>query len=116
MTIYVVLFVDLFFIFTNELFTYLLDWSLIRMSLTTSGILISSMNDFKIRRAAAWSAVKKLSSIWKLIAISNHLKILRLFNNLVISILLYNATTWTMNKTLATQVTLVGTMFLIKGC
>ena len=46
------------------------------------------MNDFKLRRAAAWSA-----------GISNHLKI-RLFNCFVVSILLYNTTTWTMNKTL----------------
>jgi hypothetical protein len=34
--------------------------------------LISSLNDFKIRRAAAWSAIKKLNNIWKSKAISNH--------------------------------------------
>ena len=66
--------------------------------------LISSMNDFKIRRAAAWSAIKKLNNIWKSTAITNHLKI-RLFNCLVVSILLYNATTWTMNKTLTKALT-----------
>ncbi len=66
--------------------------------------LLSSMNDFKLRRNAAWSAIKRLNGIWKSTAISNHLKI-RLFNCLVVSILLYNATTWTMNKTLTKALT-----------
>jgi hypothetical protein len=67
-------------------------------------LLLSSMNDFKLRRAAVWSAIKRLNGIWKSTAISNHLKI-RLFNCLVVSILLYNATTWTMNKTLTNALT-----------
>ena len=63
------------------------------------------MNDFKLRRAAAWLAIKRLNGIWKKsTAKSNHLKI-RLFNCLVVSILLYNATTWTMNKTLTNALT-----------
>ena len=67
--------------------------------------LLSSMNDFKLRHAAAWSAIiRRLIGIWKSIAISNHLKI-RLFNCLVVLILLYNATTWTMNKTLTKALT-----------
>ena len=67
--------------------------------------LLSSMNDFKLRHAAAWSAIiRRLIGIWKSIAISNHLKI-RLYNCLVVLILLYNATTWTMNKTLTKAIT-----------
>jgi hypothetical protein len=61
--------------------------------------LLNPINDFKIRRAAAWSAIKRLNRIWKSNNISIPLKI-RLFNCLVVSILLYNAVTWTMNKTL----------------
>jgi hypothetical protein len=66
--------------------------------------LLSSMNDFKLRRKAAWSAIKRLNGIWKSTAISNLLKI-RLFNCLVVSILLYYATTWTMNKNLTKALT-----------
>ena len=66
--------------------------------------LLSSMTDFKLRRTAAWSAIKRLNGIWKASAISNQLKI-RLFNCLVVSILLYNATTWIMNKTLSKALT-----------
>ena len=61
--------------------------------------LLNPINDFKIRRTAAWSAIKRLNRLWKSKNISIPLKI-RLFNCLVVSILLYNAVTWTMNKTL----------------
>ena len=66
--------------------------------------LISSMNDFKTRRAAAWSAIRRLNRIWTSTALSTYIK-LRLFNSLVVSILLYNAVTWTMNKTLTKALT-----------
>jgi hypothetical protein len=45
-----------------------------------------------------------LQAPYLFVLISNHLKI-RLFNCLVVSILLYNATTWTMNKTLTNALT-----------
>ena len=61
--------------------------------------LLNPINGFKIRRAAAWSAIKRLNRIWKSNNISILLKI-RLFNCLVVSILLYNAVTWITNKTL----------------
>jgi hypothetical protein len=62
--------------------------------------LLDSINDFKMRRAAAWSAIKRLlNRIWKSNNISIPLNIRLFFNCLVVSILLYNAVTWTMNKT-----------------
>eukprot|EP01036_Dinobryon_divergens_P035804 gene35804-46463_t len=44
--------------------------------------LLSSLNDFKARLAAAWSAIKRLNRIWTSTAISTSLN-LRLFNSLV---------------------------------
>ena len=61
--------------------------------------LLSSSRDFKTKRAQAWVAAKRLNKLWRSTILSDSLK-LRLFNSLVVSILLYNATTWTVNKTL----------------
>ena len=66
--------------------------------------LVSSMHDFKTRRAAVWSAIRRLNRIWTSTALFTYIK-LRLFNSLVVSILLYNAVTWTMNKTLTKALT-----------
>jgi hypothetical protein len=49
--------------------------------------------------ASAWSAAKKLNRIWKNKILPKETK-LKIFDALVVSISLYNATTWTMNKTL----------------
>jgi hypothetical protein len=54
--------------------------------------LISSTNDFKVRRAAAWDAMKILHRLWNLSVLTAKTK-LQLFNTLIVSILLYNATT-----------------------
>eukprot|EP01035_Chromulina_nebulosa_P062217 gene62217-85088_t len=56
------------------------------------------------RRAAALSAIRRLNRIWTSTALSTYIK-LRLFNSLVVSILLYTAVTWNMNKTLAKALT-----------
>jgi hypothetical protein len=64
--------------------------------------LLNSTNDFKIRKGAAWSACKQLNRIWRSDYLDDKLK-LNLFKALVESILLYNATTWTITKTLAKQ-------------
>jgi hypothetical protein len=65
--------------------------------------LVSSMNDFKVRLASAWSAITKLNKIWRSNFLEDSTKI-NLFNTLIISIYLYNATTWTVNKTLANKI------------
>ena len=68
----------------------------------------SSLHDFKARQAAAWTAIRRLNRIST--ALSTQLK-LRLFDSLVVSILLYIATTWTMNKTLSKALTSGITVF-----
>ena len=54
-----------------------------------------SHKDFKIRRDLAWKAHKKLFRIWKSKTITREVKI-NIFRATVESVLLYNATTWTM--------------------
>ena len=61
--------------------------------------ILNTESDFKVRIANAWSAARKLNRIWKNKILPRDIK-LRVFDALVLSILLYNATTWTMNKTL----------------
>jgi len=65
--------------------------------------LVSSVNDFKIRLASAWSAIIKLNKIWRNPNLNDNTK-LNLFNTLILSIYLYNATTWTVNKTLSKRI------------
>ena len=59
----------------------------------------SSIKDFLVRKALAWSAITRLNRIWKSTVLHRKTKF-NLFTALVESILLYNATTWTMDKTL----------------
>ena len=61
--------------------------------------LMDCSKDFEVRKALAWNAAIKLVKIWK----NNHIKEeikYNLFRACVESTLLYNATTWTMTKTL----------------
>ena len=60
--------------------------------------LASSSTDLNIRIAQAWSAHNKLDKVWKS-TLTRNMKI-RLFQSLVLSILLYGAETWTLTKTL----------------
>ena len=57
--------------------------------------LLNSTTDFKIRRDLAWTAIKKLFRVWRSNFISREVKI-SLFLATIESVLLYNATTWTM--------------------
>ena len=57
-------------------------------------------NDFKIRKAAAWAAAKNLNRLWRSKILDDKIKF-NLFQTLVVSILLYNAVTWTVNITLS---------------
>ena len=59
--------------------------------------LLSSRKDFTIRRDLAWKAHKKLFRIWKSKTITRNVKI-NIFRATVESVLLYNATTWTMTE------------------
>jgi hypothetical protein len=61
--------------------------------------LLNSLTDFQIRRDLAWKAAINLFRVWKSIYISREVKI-NLFQATVESVLLYNATTWTMTTTL----------------
>ena len=61
--------------------------------------LLNSTKDFLVRKALAWSAITRLNRIWKSAVLHRKSK-LNLFTALIESILLYNAITWTMNKTL----------------
>jgi len=61
--------------------------------------LLNSKKDFSVRKALAWSAITRLNRIWKSTVLQRKIKF-TLFTALIESILLYNAVTWTMNKTL----------------
>ena len=61
--------------------------------------LLNSTTDFKIRKDLAWIAIKKLYRIWRSSVITREVKV-NLFLATIESILLYNATTWTMTQTL----------------
>jgi hypothetical protein len=65
--------------------------------------LVSAVNDFKIRLASAWSAIIKLNKIWRNPNLNDSTKLV-LFNTLILSLYLYNATTWTVNKTLSKRI------------
>ena len=64
--------------------------------------LLNSKKDFLVRRALAWSAITRLNRIWKSTILHRKVKV-NLFTALIESILLYNAVTWTMNKTMRKQ-------------
>ena len=59
----------------------------------------NSTKDFQIRRDLAWTAHRRLWRIWKSETILRETKI-NIFKATIESILLYNATTWTMTETL----------------
>ena len=59
--------------------------------------LLNSKADFKIRKDLSWTAIKKTYRVWKSDHIDRKVKI-NLFLATIESILLYNATTWTMTK------------------
>ena len=61
--------------------------------------LLNSQKDFEIRKDLAWKAIIKLFRVWKSKYISREVKI-NLFRATIESVLLYNATTWTMTHTL----------------
>jgi hypothetical protein len=71
------------------------------MMLTTRNLLLpeNSEHDFKIIKQLAWTAIIKLFRIWKSTHINREIKI-KLFRATIESILLYNATSWTMTSTL----------------
>jgi len=68
----------------------------------------SSYNDFKRRRGIAWSQFWKLEKVWRSTKISLKLK-LRLFDSLIISILLYGAESWTTTQQLKNELNSFGT-------
>jgi hypothetical protein len=59
----------------------------------------NSTKDFQIRRDLAWTAHRRLWRIWKSETITRETK-LNIFKATIESILLYNATTWTMTESL----------------
>ena len=61
--------------------------------------LLNSSTDFRIRKDLAWTAIKKLYRVWRSHVIKREIKI-KLFMATIESILLYNATTWTMTQSL----------------
>ena len=61
--------------------------------------LLNSDKDFRVRKEFAWKAAKSLYRTWKSKTISRKVKV-NLFHATIESVLLYNATTWTMTKTL----------------
>ena len=62
----------------------------------------STLSDFKQRRGIAWSNFWKLQRIWKSNDLSLQLK-LRLFDSLILSLLLYGAESWTLTATIQNQ-------------
>ena len=75
--------------------------------------LASSSTDMKIRIGQAWNALNKLDKIWKS-TLKRGMKI-KLFQSLVLSILLYGAETWTLTKTLQKKLDGVFTRMLRKA-
>ena len=63
----------------------------------------SSYNDFKQRRGIAWSQFWKLEKIWRSKEMTLKLK-LRLFDSLILSILLYGAETWTFTQKFKSEI------------
>ena len=59
----------------------------------------SPLSDFRQRRGIAWSKFWKLQTIWTCTSLSLHLKF-RLFDSLILSILLYGAAPWTLVTTI----------------
>jgi hypothetical protein len=64
--------------------------------------LLNSKADFTIRKDLAWVPINKLYRVWRSDTIRRDIKI-NLFLATIESILLYNATTWTMTKSLETS-------------
>ena len=56
-----------------------------------------------MRKAQAWNAIRRLHRIWKSKVLDRSIKI-NLFRALIESIFLYNATTWTINKSLSKKI------------
>jgi hypothetical protein len=58
--------------------------------------ILNSKKDFLIRKELAWKVARSLFRVWKSNTITRSVKI-ELFRATVESVLLYNATTWTMD-------------------
>ena len=67
------------------------------------GSKIDTIEDFKMRKAAAMEAMDKLSDIWKNNKLTTNMK-LRFFNAYVESIFLYNSELWTVTSALCKQI------------
>ena len=66
------------------------------------GWVASIEQDFKIRKALAWSACNKMKKIWKS-NMNRKIKV-QLFRATVESALLYNSETWTINKNMQKEI------------
>ena len=62
----------------------------------------SSLKDFEVRKAIAWKACHKLKQIWKS-TMNRKLKI-RIFRDIIETILLYGSETWTITKTFENKI------------
>ena len=68
----------------------------------------SSQEDLKQRRAIAWSKFWQLNKVWRSEAITLKLK-LRLFDSLILSILMYGAEAWSLTQRMKKQLNAFGT-------
>ena len=62
----------------------------------------STLKDLNIRKGQAWEAARRLYRLWKCKILTQPTK-LNLFKSLIEPILIYNATTWTLNKTITNK-------------
>ena len=70
--------------------------------------IVSSLEDFRQRKAIAWNKFWQLSNVWRSKTIDITLK-LRLFDSLILSILLYGAEAWSLTQRMKQQLNAFGT-------
>ena len=70
--------------------------------------ILSSMTDFLQRRGIAWSNFWRLQRVWQSNQLPLHLK-LRLFDALIIPVLLYGSESWTISQTMCDRINAFGT-------
>ena len=70
--------------------------------------IVSSLEDFRQRKAIAWNKFWQLSNVWRSKTIDITLK-LRLFDSLILSILLYGAEAWSLTQRMKKQLNAFGT-------
>ena len=70
----------------------------------------SSFSDFRQQRGIAWTNFWKLQTIWGSTGLSVHLK-LRLFDSLILSILLHGTESWTLVTIIKNQLNLFATSY-----